>query len=350
MTDGGLAGPAWSGFSDAFHRGWQEILVLKLLRNVRRGEPRTWLPWLLASAGPLVLALLLPLLPFGWACSWSSIRWDLLEILALLNGGALAAAALAWSFAMKNGASVDALLSTCAVRDSAMRPVYRAMSVRAQLVLPLGLALIPLGVLLDGLLRGRADLVFCYECLAVAWTLLIVGNDIWWLLVPPLIIIRIAGRDDLNLIWHDPARTPGIRTFAEGYGFSALFLIAGAVFVVLPGVPWHPLFDNAFAKWVYAALLLLSLWIGAMTQTLIYMLTRRKKLAVMRYMEVDQDLLWPQERFMRPARRNTTELADSLTAYAAVAAAPNLPYGSAVVVQYVAAVVGSVVGFILQAR
>ncbi|MEV6343798.1 hypothetical protein [Actinoplanes sp. NPDC051851] len=351
MAGGASPGRRWSGFSEAFRRGQREILVLRLVRGVRRGSPGTWAPWVFFSVAPLVMAAALPVivpaLPFGLACPWRSIDWGLLSLLTMINFGVFAAASLAWNFGLKHGESIDNLLSTCAVRDLAMRPVHWAMSVPVQSIFPAAFAMVPLGYFVKGLMTGRQDVPYYADCLAAAWTMLIVGNDVWWLVIPPLIIVRIRDRDDLNLLWHDPARTPGIRTFAEGYGYSSAILIAGALVIVVPEVPWHPLVSE-FVRWIYPTLLILSLWIGAMTQTLIYMLNRRKKLRVLRYLEVDQELLRPRPGLLRRAGRNTQELADSLTAYAVVAAAPNLPYGSAVVAQYAAAVVGSALGFFFQ--
>jgi hypothetical protein len=42
------------------------------------------------------------------------------------------------------------------------------------------------------------------------------------------------------------------------------------------------------------------------------------------------------------------QLSATLSIYGSVASSPGLPYGTALVVQYVAAVVGSLVGFLLQ--
>ena len=349
MPTSELTGNPWTGFSDVFRRGQREILALRLVRDVRRSRPQTWLPWILASGVPILAGVVSVILPWGLASAWSNVRWGLLTLLAAINAGGLAAAALAWNFATKRSHSIDVLLSTSTARDSAVSPISRAMPWRVQIFLPTALASIPFIFAAARTVRGSADTDLYTTCLAVAWTLFIVGNDIWWLIVPPLSIVKIYDKDDLNLIWHDPARTAGIRTFAEGYGFSAVFLIGGALVVLIPGTPWRQLLGSTI-PYVYAALLLLSLWIGAMTQTLIYLLTRRNRLRVMQTLVVDIRLTGPQARFWGRPRRDTAELADSLAAYATIASAPNLPYGSAVVVQYVAAVVGSVVGFIIQAK
>jgi hypothetical protein len=300
------------------------------------------------SAIPVALGLAVEILAVLGATN-SGLNWGLLVLLSAVDGGAFAAAAMAWNFAARRAHEIDSLMSVSRVRDIAVKPLYWAMPARRQLVLPILLSSVPFAVAAIRVLWGGGSISIggWALCGAVAWTLFIVGNDIWWLLVPPLVIWRLRRQDDLKLIWHDPARTPGIRVFAEGYGFSAAFLVIGAIVVVLPGVPWATWLGPT-VPFLYFLLLILSLWIGIMTQVVIYQITRRARLRALSRLALADPVFFRQSRRARQRKANTSFLADSLSSYAVVAATSNLPYGSAVVVQYVSAVIGSLIGFALQ--
>ncbi len=339
---------SWTGFSDAFQQGRRDILVLRLVRvsdptrSVRRDQPRTWWRWFAWSWWPLLLAAGSEVLGAGWGGRLSPDQWVLLGVLILINTGAIAAAGLAWNFATDRADSVDVLLSTSSKRDQAVEPLVRAMQLRRQLILPLLLAVIPLLwqaalVVVHGP-RPASDWALAQ---AGAWTLILVGNDVYWLLVPPLVVWHLRASTDLNLRWHDPARTPGIRTLAEGYGLSAFLFAWAAVAVTVPGLAGWPVFGRSTAL-LYVGLVAVSLWIGLFTQVLLYGIVRRARLAIA------DELSLRRPRATDAMAANISYWADAATLYVSVANASNLPYGSAVVVQYFAAIAGSVVGYLLQ--
>ena len=228
--------------------------------------------------------------------------------------------------------------------------IDRAVEHNRQAILPLLLASLPW--LIAGVVGGfstPALFPFVLLLLNITWTLTLVGNTSYWLLVPPIMAIRMLSCRDMALRWNDPAHTEGIRTFSEGYAFPALFLALGALAVTVPGLVDRSLFGT-YLLYLYGWLLILALWVGVLTQLCIYTIIRRFKLSIL-------DVLAAQEGYMIPESRTAEflalvegrpDLTDSLALYNVVAAAPGLPFGTAVVVPYVAAIVGSVVGILLQ--
>lgn len=345
------------GATDAIQRGWREVLVLRLLRipsgtAVHRRNPRTWGPWGLWSFGP-PLALVLPSLvaPDSWVPYYSQSQLWAIALFCLINAGTFAAASLAWGYCEDSvrSARIEELLAKPGLSVHAAAPVIWALPAKRQAVLPALLALLPPAAMLADVARhGPQPISQWIVAWCAAWTLALVGNDIWWLAVTPLVVWRMAGRRlDLTLRWHDPARTPGIRLLAEGYVFAALFLALAGVAVVLLG-----LIDNFLTRPVLVALfiplLAVTIWVGAVTQLLLYYIVRQARLKALDRLAGP----WTVQRPLQAPRvvglQDHAELADSLTAYFAVGSASNLPYGSAIVLQYLVAVFGSVVGFLLQ--
>jgi hypothetical protein len=168
-------------------------------------------------------------------------------------------------------------------------------------------------------------------------------------MVPPVLVIRLHGSRELRLRWNDPARTSGIRTLSEGYAFPAVFLALAAFAVTVPGVLDHPLF-GPFLPYLYIWLLILSLWVGVATQLSLYAIVRRYRIRVLDTLAATRSLLLAEDQSasLSALVQNDDQLSSMLSIYSSVAAAPGLPYGTALVVQYVAAIIGSVVGFLLQ--
>jgi hypothetical protein len=178
---------------------------------------------------------------------------------------------------------------------------------------------------------------------------MLLANVSYWLVVPPLLVIRLRSSRELRLRWNDPAHTSGIRTLSEGYAFPAVFLALAAFAVTLPGALDHPLFGS-FLPYLYIWLLVLSLWVGIATQLSLYAIVRRYRIRVLDSLASAGGLLLAENQAatLPTLIEGNDQLASTLSVYASVAASEGLPYGTALVVQYVAAVVGSVVGFLLQ--
>jgi hypothetical protein len=337
----------WTGFSAAWARGCREIFAIRLVRGRAdprlrvRGRPGTLIRWLGLSYGPCLLSLPLPL------GAEAGRRAGLLLLLGTINAGMFAAASLAWGYVLRRADTVDELLGPCPRRDNVAALIQRAIDRRRQAALPAALGLLPWVVASFTNPSGLSDVAELGLMVNVTWTLFLFGNVGYWLIVPPLVVIRIRSWTSLAMRWNDPARTPGIRTLSEGYAYSALFLALAALAVTIPGLSGVPLFDP-YLPYLYATLLGLSLWVGVVTQVVIYAMVRRFRLALLDRLAFDDGLVLTEDRASEVTNRNVPALSDTLTIYGSIAGAPGLPYGTALVVQYVAALVGSIVGFLLQ--
>ena len=280
--------------------------------------------------------------------TWDLSGQDLLlfALLGTVNGGMLGAASLAWSFPLRRLDSIDDLIRSSANRDRIVAPVLRGYGVW-QAVPPVLAAMIPVVVLLVSGDFGARNVAITVN---LAWSMSFLGNVSYWLIVPPIMVILMRRCADLSLRWNDPARTPGIRTLSEGYAYSAIFLALGAFAVTLPG-----LFGNASAlgnylPYLYGLLLGLSLWVGAFTQFMLFTITRRFRLRMMDTLAGDDTYLLSEARATEIFEkvRLSENSPSTRAAYEMLSEAPGLPYGTGLNLQYATAILGSVVGFLLQ--
>jgi hypothetical protein len=82
--------------------------------------------------------------------------------------------------------------------------------------------------------------------LCIAWTFLVGGIDAYWLFTAPALPRLLYCRESMRLRWQDPASTPGVVLLVDGFGVSALLLLAGAAVIVLLAF-WLPGFSNVTA-------------------------------------------------------------------------------------------------------
>ncbi|MFL6117101.1 MAG: hypothetical protein ACJ786_37975 [Catenulispora sp.] len=273
----------------------------------------------------------------------------MLLLIGMINGGMFAAAVLSWKFALLKAHTLDELLAPCSNRDSLVAVIAKAVRHRRQAAPSVLAAAVPwIGFAASGSkwLGTFTGLVVLLNC---AWALMLLANVSYWLMVAPVLVIRLHGSQELRLRWNDPARTSGIRTLSEGYAFPAVFLALAAFAVTLPGALDHPLF-GPFLPYLYIWLLVLSLWVGVATQLSLYAIVRRYRIRVLDTLAATGSLLLAEDQSASlPALiKNDDQLSSMLSIYSSVADSPGLPYGTALVVQYVAAIIGSMVGFLLQ--
>lgn len=377
----GPSTPLWSGFSDVWCEGMARIYAIRLLRRGLRhvvpaelsacraghGIEATGHPLhnlhLHSSRPALVRYILLStLLPIAALISplihgnATTVRVGLTLLLVALNAGMLGAADLAWGFALKRGRSIDSLLVSARRRPSGepagdwlVRPVRWALAHRRQVILPLTFSAIPFAVLLAHLDVPRwLSLNSVLLTVALSWSGFLLGNVSWWLIVPPMIVVRMQFISGLTLRWNDPARTPGIRTFSEGYTAAAILLSFAAVGVSVP-----PLFGvnllGSVQPYAYGWLVILALFIGLVPHFCLYLIVRSYKLGILdRLSESDDWILASHSPVDIAARlQSRPELRSELDSYNDIAIAPILPFGTPAGVQYAAALIGSFVAFVL---
>ncbi|KPM52518.1 hypothetical protein ACG83_29790 [Frankia sp. R43] len=348
----GDAGDSWSGFSDAWLLGFRRIYAIFLVRGNRDpGRTAIRSPWailrlMVLSYGPGLLTVAVASTAVGGTWGLSSDDLLLLALLGTVNGGMLGAASLAWSFPLQRLSTVDDLIRSSAHRDRIVSPVLRGYGIW-QATLPVAAAAIPVIILLTQDSHTARNIAITVN---LVWSMSFLGNVSYWLIVPPIMAIFMRKCADLSLRWNDPARTPGVRTLSEGYAYSAIFLALAAFTVTLPG-----LFDKAptlgrYLPYLYGLLLGLSLWVGAFTQFMLFTIIRRFRLSMMDALTGSDTYQLSEARAMEILERvRVSENSPSTrAAYEMFAEAPSLPYGTGLIVQYATAILGSVVGFLLQ--
>ncbi|WP_157734899.1 hypothetical protein [Pseudofrankia inefficax] len=299
------------------------------------------------SYGPGLLTVAVLWTTVGGTGDLSGADLLLFALLGTVNGGMLGAASLAWTFPLRRLDTIDDLIRSSTHRERIISPVLRGYGIW-QAAPPVVAAAIPVVILL-----ARGDFAARNVAIAVnlAWSMSFLGNVGYWLIVPPIMVIFMRRCTDLSLRWNDPARTPGVRTLSEGYAYSAIFLALGALAVTLPGLFVSARLFAGYLPYLYGLLLGLSLWVGAFTQFMIFTITRRFRLSVM-------DALVEGDAYQLSEARAMEEIFEKVrvsenspstrAAYDMLAEAPSLPYGTGLIVQYATAILGSVVGFLLQ--
>jgi hypothetical protein len=344
----------WRGFSEAWERGFREVYTVWLPRGrssvseIAIGRWQTWVRWL-GSAYGLPLLSIVVLAASGTRSFTGDHGW-LLFLLGTINGGMFAAAVLSWKYALLRAPTLDELLEPCANRESLIAVISAGLRHRYQLTLPLAFAIVPWIGLAASSSRWLHSPTGVLVLLNSTWSLALLGSVSYWLFVPPVLVIRLRACREVRLRWNDPAHTPGIRTLSEGYAYPAIFLALAAFAVTVPGVVHHPIFGRLL-PFLWLWLVILALWVGVATQLSLYLIVRRFKLRVLDDLAEDGSglmLAEHQSRGIGALVRRDQELGAVLSVYGSVTAAPGLPYGTALVVQYIAAIIGSLVAFLLQ--
>lgn len=223
----------WAGFSEAWRRGFREIYAIRLSRG--QGDPgeearkqkATWIRWLGLAFGLPILTIVI-LTCFHTHGDHLGDRIALLLLLGVINGGMFAAAVLAWGFALQRSHTIDDLLRPCTNRDRVVEVIHQGVTHKYQASLPAIFATIPAILsIVQGLPHQWTYLGFVLLTANAVFTMALLGNVSYWLIVPPIMVLRMHSCSEMMFRWNDPARTPGIRTFAEGYAYPALFLAMG---------------------------------------------------------------------------------------------------------------------------
>jgi hypothetical protein len=340
----------WVGFSDVWRKGLKGIYTIRLVRRslptgesvIRHRSHLAW--WLLLSYGPSLVTL-------GVLTHWPSPdRVALLLVLGTVNAGTFAAAALAWTYALNRADAIDALLRPCANRDKVVGVIGRAVEHDRQAIPVIAAAALPWIInAANGGFASHQVIPHVLLLLNITWTLVLTVNDSYWLIVPPLIAVRMLQCHDIRLRWNDPARTDGMRVLSEGFAYPALFVALAALAVTVPGLTDHAIF-GAYLPYLFAWLFILSLWNGAFTQACLYIIVRRFKLRILDELASDGRLMLSaaQAGDIHNILADGRNIPDRVSVYQVISTSPGLPFGTGSMVQYVAALGGSLAGFLLQ--
>jgi hypothetical protein len=250
-----------------------------------------------------------------------------------------------WAFVATHGSKIDQLL-----KPDQNRNVSRWLMARYRWYSQ-GLS-VAFSILLFTLyLRWRTDdleslvRIDWISYLSLAITATIGANVCYWLWVAPGIVHVMVGSGPLRLRWFDPASTPGLRVLAEGLGLAAVFLAygSGAVAItslLLPAALSTPTVQYALVTFS-GFILLLSLRVGFLPFWWIFRAISRSKVETLSHLAEGIPEL---KVISDPVHARGQSLMDT---YRAVSGAPNLPFSTGAVVQYLGALLGSFVGFLL---
>ncbi len=343
-------GRATDGFSSAWRMGFRRILILRflMLREGFASNRRDTVLPLLISAGlasvPALLNIGLLMGKSTWATpTFKDFLWT--WAFATVNFIVIMASVGSWVFVARRSDEIDRLISDPLEQHRVGMWLVRHYSLGRQIPLPaFGLlsSICYLGIF-HGAVQSTVD-VTVVSFISVAWTSLLAGNALHWLFVAPSIVGRIRKVKGLALRWFDPASTPGLLALSRGTGFSAVTLVAGAAGVALIGFvapntaqigPVQVLLIAFFAVLMSAIVLsglrpLLQIrWLIATSKELsLAELSNRMPSLV----DMTQEKLAPDR---------------TLDAYRAVSQAPNWPFSTSALVQFSAALLATVVAFVL---
>jgi hypothetical protein len=251
----------------------------------------------------------------------------------------LLAAVTLWTFGAERLYLVDAILEKSPNRVSVTRWLARAMDHRQQLRLPLvGATLGPIY-----LAATQHQLIPIVEVgptsfLMTSWTGFIGGSVVYWLWVVPGAARKIYRCPQLSLRWHDPASTPGLRVIGEGMFLSALFLLAGVVTISMLGFCAILLLLYFFFALSVATCLRLT----AVPFYWIWRIATRAKARTLSYISAQLDFPNLYALVKLPSVIN-----ELIGVYRAVATSQDLPFSTAAMVQYAAALGGAVAAFMI---
>lgn len=333
-----------------FEIGFDQVLLLSIARLGRRLR---WWPKsaagafcsiLLAACWPLVLdLLLLPTIPDAALHTRLATLWltavSGLDVLAILS------AWRAWDLWVKAAASMDDLSHDCD-REDILQWYIKALAMKPQLLASAAFAscgTIFLFFVAHDLSKRLEIRPLSY--LAVAWTCALGANAIYWLIVNPEMTRRILRLPGLNLIWHSPASTPAIVKLSRGYGFctcAVLFAALSTEFLALQVSSYGT--DgllSALTVFVPSLTGAIALFVGLAPHFWLYGAVRDARQVVLSRLEslIGQD---------PPSTRKASErVYQPVELYRLVESSPGLPFSTVAMVQYAAAVLGSLVAYFL---
>jgi hypothetical protein len=343
------AQPAEGGVTRVMALGFRRVLVLRVARLTYRSTRWPGLAVATASATlagswPLGLELVLYLTARRYALlTADAVSW--VAALTVVNTAALVATWRSWSILDRAGPSIDDLLIRSSGRDRLVRWLTKTLGLWRQILFSV-LAMVGACALLalaqpaieDALEIGPVSYV------AVAWTAYIAANDAYWLIVVARLGRRILRLRDLNLVWHSPASTPGIVQLSSAYTFGTTIILFLAIGVEVLALRVSAYGDSAVLRSVAITFpvvaALAALIFGILPHRWLYLAVRDARREVLRQLASSSGTT-PVTAAEIPRAQGKISL------YSTVESSPGLPFSTATMVQYTAAVIGTLVGTLL---
>jgi hypothetical protein len=297
---------------------------------------------------PVLLELvLIAALPAAALHTLRAISW-----LAALSGLDLLAILLGWrtwTLLARAGPRIDDLLQTETDRVALATWFGRTLSVPRQAACSAAFAVIACVLLrlTEPAIQQQLEIGPTSYC-AVALTGMIAGDSLYWLVVMSEFSRRLLRRPGLNVVWHSPASTPGLTMLSDAFtsltvavlaaclGAEVLALHAGryghsAVLATISNI--MPVFASAGA-----------LLAGILPHAWLYLAVRDARRSAL-------DRLRPLIDNEPPGTEEKVErLHERIELYRLVETSPGLPFNAASMVQYAAAVLGTLLAFVLERR
>jgi hypothetical protein len=334
-----------------FKTGFECVLLLSVARC---GWRLSWWPKsatgafcsvILAASWPLLLELLLfPTVPGAALHTRLAILW--LVAVSALDALAMLCAWYGWSLWVKAAPSMDDLISDCTGTEKLSQWYVKMLAITPQLVTSAAFAAFGASflMLVAHTLRKRLEIA-PISYLAVAWTCTLGANAIYWLLVNPEMTRRILRLRRLRLIWHSPASTPAIIKLSRGYGFCTCAVLVAALSTEFLALQISSYGENsllsALTIFVPSLTGAVALFVGLAPHFWLYRAVRDARQGILGRL----DLLIGDN---PPSTRQAAErIYQHVELYRLVEKSPGLPFSTAAMVQYAAAVLGSLVAYFL---
>ena len=334
-----------------FESGFERVLSLYLARIAWRSKkwPKTMLGAVcsaaLAASLPLYFeGLALIITPYYALHTLRAITW--LAALAFLNTLGLLGVWRGWDLWVKAAPNLEDLISGCAGVDQITNWYSRTLSWVRQCWASAAAALI--GCIYLRLVQQAINAkleIKPISYVSVGWTSAIGANLIYWLIVNPELIRKMLRLKKLNVIWHSPASTSAIAKLSAGFAFTT-FAMLGA-FLTTEFLAFHV---NGYGKsealtastiFVPVIAGILTFVVGLLPHWWLYKVVR----------EARQDslkALWRLAGTRPPTSIRAVDKTHGLVdLYRLVERSPGLPFSTAAMVQYAAAVLGSLVAYFL---
>lgn len=334
-----------------FESGFEQVISLRMARAVWQWHlwPRTILGAVgstaLAAGWPLLLeAVMRVAAPEYSLHTLRAITW--VAALAFLDTLAILSAWFAWQLWVKAARSLEDLTAGCEDINSLIQWYARALSKKRQYVVSIIWAIVAVVFLrvVQHTISVKLE-IGPVSYISVAWTGAIGANMVYWVIVNPEMIRRLLRLKHLNLVWYSPASTPAIAKLSGGLAFTTTAVVGAALTTEF--LAFH-LFRYGKSDFLTAATIfvpalagILALVVGLLPHLRLYEVVRDSRRISL---EKLRRLIQGHPPTSAVAARRGQGI---IELYRLVEQSPGLPFSTAAIVQYAAAVLGSLVAYLL---
>lgn len=298
-----------------------------------------------AAFWPLALELLLLIALPGFALhTLRAVLWVI--AFAVMNMVGLSCSGHCWRLLERAAPSLDELVAPSAGRQGIANWFARASTsgwqVLSSVIFSI-LACLALRLIAPSI-KGELE-IGLLSYVSVGWTAAIFGNCVYWLVIVPELARRILRLPDLNWVWHSPASTPGVAQLSSVFGFStimALVVAVGAQLLALHASRYGDSGVLSASSTIFPiAGGMLALIVGILPHWWLYLAVRDARRAALRKLRGLTGRMTPESAQDAQAVQSHVEL------YRLVESSQGLPFTTTAMVQYGAAILGTMLAFFL---